>query len=69
MPPVMAAAQESARLAEREDQTGPVIGALSQAGEFTLTAVDREALEQGRLYLEVATTSQPRGARAPLRLH
>lgn len=52
------------------NENGPVIARLSEpSGDLKLSAVDRDALETGRLYLEVVTKGRPAGDRAQLRLH
>jgi amidase len=54
--------------ASTERDNGPVVAVLANNGGMKLPAIDREALEHGRVYLEVVTAAQPAGARAPVRI-
>jgi len=71
----MPAAVSGAALHRRDgkENNGPAIAVIvpSTAGTTTirLSAADRDALEHGRLYLEVVTKNATESARTPLRLH
>ncbi len=57
-----------------DGEKGPVVARLADgtgttaSGDIRLGAMDREALEGGRLYLEVAVKHQPAGSRAQVRV-